>query len=101
MAEDLLLLLHLLLSLLVFAVILSAAKDLEELNSPRTIGYFNPFAVVFACPLPPEPKNVISTEAAHGLIVSSAVEKSASLPVVSAHCRAIVLVVALASTSWA
>jgi hypothetical protein len=50
------LLLHLFLSLLVFAVILSEAKDLEELNSPRTIGYFNPFVIAFACSLPPEPK---------------------------------------------
>jgi hypothetical protein len=68
------------LSLLVFAVILSEAKDLEELNSPRTIRYFNPFVIAFACSLPPNQKIVISTEAAHSLIVSSAAEKSASPP---------------------
>jgi len=56
-------------------------------------------AVVFAvaCSLDPNPKNVISTEAAHAF-VSSAVEKSASLPKQHpSHCR--VFAVALAFVS--
>jgi hypothetical protein len=82
MAEDLLLLLHLLLSLLVFAVILSAAKDLEELNSPRRSDISTHIlSAVAAYPISKPTKNVISTEAAHSFIVSSAAEKSASLPV--------------------
>src|SRR5207302_351871 len=44
-------------------------------------------AVVFAFSSQPQ-KTVISTEAAHGLIVSSAAEKSASLPKQHlSHCR--------------
>jgi hypothetical protein len=40
-------------------------------------------AVAFAYSLPNKQKTVISTEAAHGFIVSSAAEKSASLPQIS------------------
>jgi hypothetical protein len=56
------------LQLYVLAVILSAAK-----NPPHFV-----FAV--ACSFSKTKKIVISTEAAHSLIVSSAAEKSASLP---------------------
>jgi hypothetical protein len=61
------LLLLLFLQLYVLAVILSAAKN------PHFV-----FAV--ACSFSKTKKIVISTEAAHSLIVSSAAEKSASLP---------------------
>jgi hypothetical protein len=41
----------------------------------------------------PNAKTVISTEAAHSLIVSSAVEKSASLPKLSlSHCAVAVFI---------
>jgi hypothetical protein len=45
------------------------------------------FAFAVACPLPHTQEPVISTEAAHSLIVSSAVEKSAFLPQTSARQR--------------
>jgi hypothetical protein len=68
--------LHLHLSLLVPAVILSAAKDPEELHSPQLVEPFNqPLIVAIALLLS---KDRHSTEAAHAF-VSSGVEKSASL----------------------
>jgi hypothetical protein len=69
--------LHLPLSLLVSAVILSAAKDPEEFHSPRPVEPFNPSLIV-AVAFFINQRIVISTEAAHAF-VSSGVEKSASL----------------------
>jgi hypothetical protein len=64
----------------VFAVILSAAKDPEELNEPKPSVPFNPYP---STPLPLSVLSnlaaktlVLSTEAAHAF-VSSAAEKSA------------------------
>jgi hypothetical protein len=50
----------------VLAVILSAAKDPEELNEPKPFVPFNPYlSALWRC-LFLFPKTVISTEAAHG-----------------------------------
>jgi hypothetical protein len=65
----------------VLAVILSAAKDPEELNEPTPSVSLQPIPST-PLPLPllfSYPQTVISTEAAH-FFVSSAAEKSASLP---------------------
>jgi len=63
------------------AVILNAVKDPEEFHSPQPPEPFNPHRSNLCSCLSPPPtqRTVISTEAAHSLIVSSAVEKSASL----------------------
>jgi hypothetical protein len=53
------------------------------------------FVVAVVCFLLTIPKVVISTEAAHGLIVSSAAEKSASLPKHPSHRCVFAVAVAL------
>jgi hypothetical protein len=79
-----------LLSWQVSAVILSAAKDPEEINSPQLSEPFSPYLPLLLL-LPAialNPGTVIPTEAAH--TVSSAVEESASQPQTSlkAQCAA-------------
>jgi len=72
-----------LLPLQVLAVILSAAKNPEELNPPHPVGAFSPrtLSALYSLVQMPDsiqPKNVISTEAIHGPVVNRGVEKSAS-----------------------
>jgi hypothetical protein len=60
----------------IFAVILSAAKNLERHDHPPPSGPFQPESPHCPSLFSPIPKQttVISTEAAHSLIVSSAVK---------------------------
>jgi hypothetical protein len=73
---------HLHLLLQVPPVILNAVKDPEEFHSPQTLGPFNRYSppVAVVCPLLPDKRIVISTEAAGSLTVRRAVEKSKHLP---------------------
>jgi hypothetical protein len=73
------LLLPLLLLCKVLAVILNAVKDPESPNPPRLPSFPTRISTVVAF-LQHTPKNVISPKLLNGIIVSSAVEKSASPP---------------------
>jgi hypothetical protein len=72
----------------VFAVILSAAKKPEGVTTIHRRPVLSSLNLnrrcLFYCP---KINNVISTEAAHSFIVSSAAEKSASLPQPLTHAR--------------
>jgi hypothetical protein len=74
--------LSLLLHLSVLVVILSAAKDPETFSQTPTVRIFLPPRSLLRRPNRNNHATVFasSTEAAHSIIVSSAVEKSASLP---------------------